>query len=263
MRTLRRFAALGLFAALALASGCAAAHRNLTARDYWPRKTAWKDATIRALKDPGTWAPAAGAALMTVDDWDRGVSDWAVRSTPVFGSNERALEASDDLRLLTSLAMIGTSLAVPNGKRAWEFKPERLAIEAAGIQLGNVLTGALKSATSRKRPDGSDLESFPSAHASQAFSRATMACRNVDAIPSLGRAQRITLKTTFRAIAAATAWARVEGGVHYPSDVLFGAALGNFIAVFVHDAFLPPESSAQLGVVLGPGEASVSVTFSF
>lgn len=39
-------------------------------------------------------------------------------------------------------------------------------------------------------------------------------------------------------MAVITAWARVEGNVHYPSDVLVGAALGNFIGMFIHDAFI-------------------------
>ena len=33
-------------------------------------------------------------------------------------------------------------------------------------------------------------------------------------------------------------WARMEAGVHFPSDTLFSLALGNFIASFVNDAFL-------------------------
>jgi membrane-associated phospholipid phosphatase len=39
-------------------------------------------------------------------------------------------------------------------------------------------------------------------------------------------------------LASGVAWARVEARVHYPSDVLFGAALGHFLAAFIHDAFL-------------------------
>ena len=32
--------------------------------------------------------------------------------------------------------------------------------------------------------------------------------------------------------------ARVGGRKHFPSDVLFGAALGHFLTAFIHDAFL-------------------------
>jgi membrane-associated phospholipid phosphatase len=75
--------------------------------------------------------------------------------------------------------------------------------------------------------------------------------------------RRVTLKTSFRVIAAGTSWARVEGGKHYPSDVLFGAALGNFVAIFVHDAFLPADSKTRFNATLSRKEASFSVTFAF
>lgn len=54
-----------------------------------------------------------------------------------------------------------------------------------------------------------------------------------------------------------------EGGKHYPSDVLFGAALGNFVAIFVHDAFLPAESNTQFRASFGRREVSFGVAYSF
>ena len=90
-----------------------------------------------------------------------------------------------------------------------------------------------------------------------------MACLNVDDLPGLSRGWRITLKTTFTTFAAATAWSRVEGGKHYPSDVLFGAALGNFIAVFIHDAFLNADSKVRFGATVNRSEFSVSLGLTF
>jgi len=246
-----------------LATGCASAKRDVEPRDYWPSGGRWKQSVMRAMKDRGTWIPLAGAAVVSIDDWDQHLSDWAVESTPVFGSNAHALEASDNLKTATTFAMVGTALAVPNGPGAWETKPERLALEVLTIQLNNVLTSALKDLTKRERPDGSDDRSFPSGHASQAFTRTTLACRNVNEIRGLSRGWRITLKTSFKTLAAATAWARVEGGVHYPSDVLFGAALGNFVAIFVHDAFLPAESKMRVSATIGRREVSFSLALSF
>jgi len=46
------------------------------------------------------------------------------------------------------------------------------------------------------------------------------------------------LDAGFISFGAGTSWARVEAGMHYPSDVLAGAALGHFIAAVVNDAFL-------------------------
>ena len=64
-------------------------------------------------------------------------------------------------------------------------------------------------------------------------------------------------------LAAGTAWARVEGGVHYPSDNLFGAALGNFVATFVHDAFLPAQTNTRFSATTSRQEYSFSVTLLF
>jgi len=66
-------------------------------------------------------------------------------------------------------------------------------------------------------------------------------------------------------MASGTAWARVEAGVHYPSDVLAGAALGNFLTAFIHDAFLNLPEESSVGFFIQPSlrgvTAAVSVGF--
>jgi len=244
-------------------SGCASSKRGLEPRDYWPSGARWKQAASRALKDRGTWIPLAGAAVVSVDDWDREISDWAVDTTPVFGSSENARQASDTLWIATQLSMAGTALAVPNGDGPWQRKPERLVIEELAVLLAAGTTSAIKSLVDRERPDGSNDRSFPSGHASQSFTMARMACLNVDDLPAMSRVWRVSLKTTFTTIAATTAWSRVEGGKHYPSDVLVGAALGNFVAVFVHEAFLPADSKTSFNATLSRREMSFSIAFGF
>lgn len=44
---------------------------------------------------------------------------------------------------------------------------------------------------------------------------------------------------------------------------LAGAALGNFIAIFVHDAFLPADSKTQFNASLSRREVSFAVAHSF
>jgi len=80
---------------------------------------------MNALTSRGTWVPLIGVGVVSIDDWDHEISDWAVENTPVFGSTEDAIEASDNLKTVTTVAMVGTALAVPNGEGAWEWKPER------------------------------------------------------------------------------------------------------------------------------------------
>ena len=244
-------------------TGCASSKRGLELHDYWPSGERWKHAASRALKDRGTWIPLAGAAVVSVDDWDREISDWAVENTPVFGSGENARQASDTFWIATQLSMAGTALAVPDGNGPWQRKPERLLLEEFSVLLTAGTTSAIKSLADRERPDASNDRSFPSGHASQSFTMARMACLNVDDLPGLSRGWRLTFKTTFTTFAAAAAWSRVEGGKHYPSDVLIGAALGNFVAVFVHDAFLPVDSMVRFHASLGRTELSFSVGLTF
>ena len=94
-----------------------------------------------------------------------------------------------------------------------------------GILATQLLNTALKAVFRRKRPALADLPalvpvptslSFPSAHASTSFC-AARGFRGLAPVP-LGP------------VAAAIAFSRVYFGVHYPSDVLVGAAVGTLVA---------------------------------
>ena len=120
----------------------------------------------------------------------------------------------------------------------------------------------LKAITDRERPDGSDTESLPSGHATRAFAYVANSRRNLDLMKMSGTA-RNAFKAWVTARAAGTAWARVEGGKHYPTDVLVGAALGNFVAVLMHDAFLgrDPRVRVQAEIHEDGGSILVHVRF--
>lgn len=95
-----------------------------------------------------------------------------------------------------------------------------LPLLAAGVALGatiEIIEG-LKSATNRTRPNVVNDRSLPSGHAS----------------------------TT------ATAWARIEAGKHHPPDVLRGAALGNFVAIFTTRTFLHPVLGKRAAMNMAP-----------
>lgn len=46
------------------------------------------------------------------------------------------------------------------------------------------------------------------------------------------------MKFGFAGIASGCGWARLEAGAYYPSDVLAAAAPGNYLSVFIYDAFM-------------------------
>jgi hypothetical protein len=172
-----------------------------------------------------------------VGDWDQDISDWATEDRPVFCCHETAEKASDRLRSSAHIGMIVTALAVPGGDAPWLLSAaKRLAWEHIGVFVATSTTDPLKELTDRERPNGGP-GSLPSWHVTRASSYAGMGYRNLD-LAGLGPLPRRSAQLVLTTLVAGTAWARVEAGQHYPTDVLAGAALGNFIAVLLHDAFL-------------------------
>lgn len=227
-----------LVLAFSLACGCASlrAREERAGRGHWPEGGRWRAAARGALHDPATWAPLAGAAALAAGGWDVKLSRWAAREAPLFGSKAHARDASDTLRGLTHYASIAAALAAPDGGGPWQSRIGRLAIDQAAATAATSVTYGLKRATGRTRPDRSDRESFPSGHSSRAFAYAATGMANLRAT-RLAPGWRHALDGGLIALAAGTAWARVEAGVHYPTDVLVGASLGNFLGRLVHDAF--------------------------
>jgi hypothetical protein len=211
------------------------------------KTSAWK-----AARDPQTWVPLAGALVLSIGDLDEDLSDWAVRETPLFGSNSSAEDASDDMRDALGVATIVSALSTPGGSSPGEWTGSKLKgilVEASAVALTGGVTSSLKSATGRTRPNNKNDKSLPSAHASESFSFATLTSRNVDAMP-LSPTTKKVLRYSVNTVAAATAWARVEAEKHYPTDVLVGAALGHFFTAMVHDSFMGLDETVHIGVTL-------------
>lgn len=226
----------------------------------FPGRSEWKAALHDALHSPGTWVPALAAAA--VSPWDTDISRWAVRETPIFGSPERARAASDGLRTASHAGMVVTALLVHTGTHPWTNRFERLLCEEAGAVAATTLTHGLKEATNRRRPDGSDNQSFPSGHSSRVFAYNAGTWRNLSRIP-IPPSVRRGLRIGFDSLAAGTAWARVEAGVHYPSDVLAGAALGNFASVLLQNVFLRNDEAPRVTLDVGRRRRGIVVELHF
>jgi hypothetical protein len=220
-----------------------------------------KASAVDAAKSPWVWGSLAGAAVLQVDSWDEDVSDWATDETPVFGSLKSANDWSDGLRDASVLGYAASVLATPSG----ELDGDWLAAKARGAAVGvgafaatAGITEGLKTLTSRERPRGTDDKSFPSGHASNAAVFSTMAVRNLQTVDTSP-----ALQTTFEigavALTAGTAWARVEAGAHYPSDVLVGVALGHFMAAFFTEAFLGIETGEKFSLSAEPTRGGASL----
>jgi membrane-associated phospholipid phosphatase len=211
-------------------------------------------AAYHAFFDLQTLIPAAGAAAFAVDDFDEKVSDWAIERTPIFGSQDAAKNASDSLLWVLAGEALVTALATPSGNdpKEWTYsKMKGIGVELAALGATAGATELIKGATGRERPNERGNSSFPSGHSSGAFSSATLANRNLNFIPSAEKS-RLPLQVGNILLATSVGWARVEGGKHFPSDVLAGAALGHFVTAFVHDAFLGLPEDKRFGLVIVP-----------
>lgn len=231
-----------------------------------PNGTAWGDgatiapgwrrlgeAALKAATDPFTWAPALGAAALQIGNLDNRISRWANRHNPVFGSRTAAADASDMLDEANVAIYLGTGLAAPvSGQDNWVLtKAKGFAVGAAAIFATAGMTVGLKDLSQRQRPVGTGNQSFPSGHASLAGVTDRLSYENLRYY-NLSPAERVMTDTGLAGLAFMTGWARVEAGKHHPADVLAGAALGNFFAVFANEAFLRPRLGNKVAINVGP-----------
>jgi membrane-associated phospholipid phosphatase len=244
----------------AVLSGCATLPdgrgwgQDVTVAPGWSRI---RSAASEAVRDPWVWAPLLGAAGTQIEGWDRRISNWARRETPLFGSRASAARWSDDLRSTAAVADFATVLLTPSGDDSalwFTSKLKGYAVDLAAASAAIGTTGLLKRATARTRPSGADDQSMPSGHVTTAASYDRLAARNLDDI-DMDAGTRRALDYGLNVVTFGTAWARIEAGAHYPSDTLVSIALGNFSANFFKNAFMgdTPGRRQQLAVLPAAG----------
>ncbi len=133
----------------------------------------------------------------------------------------------------------------------WRDQPKvaHLGMDLLQAQiLTEMMVQPIKFATHRRRPDGSNHQSFPSGHAAITFAAATVVERHLGWRKSvLGYA-----------IASYVAASRLHDNVHYLSDVVFGAAVGSIAGrTVVHHQ---SDYWAMTPVVVPGGGVAVLVT---
>lgn len=131
------------------------------------------------------------------------------------------LEATDAGRRGLTVA----SVLLPALKKEW-----REAIAAALSHFAaHQICSASKHLVSEERPDGSDDQSFPSAHAVETFSAAA----------SLALSSGMILGLPAATAAACVAYGRVRAEKHHPRDVMVGGALGVTFAWLANTLLVP------------------------
>lgn len=115
----------------------------------------------------------------------------------------------------TDIVMLALPVATLAGvliERDWDGLVQ--GIETAGATAAATLI--LKYAVSERRPDGSDMHSFPSAHSAVSFATAAF----------LQRRYGWAFGAPAYALAAYVGWGRVYSGKHHWWDVVAGGAIG-------------------------------------
>lgn len=217
-------------------------------------------AAAHAAVSPATWAPAAGAAIFTIGSFDRDVSRWSRDNTPLFGSEGGARRASDILAASTLVPYGVTLAALPPDSRPSKMENAVITAGALGISVGTV--EALKETVTRNRPDRSGDDSFPSLHAAFAATAATAASANIDRL-QVSNTTRNFADGGLATLVAATGWARIEAGKHYPSDVLAGIAIGHFLGAFVTEAFTDGKSGVSPVAEVGRDRLLIGISTNY
>ncbi len=136
-------------------------------------KVDFGEAFVDAAKDPMTWGNLAGAAILQVGNLDKKISDHAIKKTPVFGSKDKAVDMSTELKKYTGLSMQLSILLVDEGEGSWGRYLGRKTVRFLGNnlsgQFANAVAHELQPAFHRTRPDGS-ANGFPSCHSTTVFS---------------------------------------------------------------------------------------------
>lgn len=210
---------------------------DVTIAPGWMRVRA---AAIRAATSPWVWVPLGGAAVLQGGNLDHRVSRWSRTHDPVFGSEANATLWSDRLRSVSVGVDLATVLFTPSGDvgGAWLLdKTKGYLVDLAAATTAIESTSLLQHGVRRERPNGTNDHSFPSDHSAASSVYTRLATLNLQEIP-MNEYTRDALDASLHALSFATAWTRVEGGWHYPSDTLAGMAVGNFCAEFFNEAFM-------------------------
>lgn len=254
MRPLRRARLLALLLVLGSLLTCLGAHATAAGQSAVPD---WSERLGRAARNaalaPRTWVPLLGAVALQAGEADRRLQSWAAEQTPLFGSRRNADRISDDLKLLANSAWVISAVVPWQDEDAGLMgsKARVLGVQVVGHMATSGLVARLKDDTARLRPNGEGATSFPSDHASRAALHTAYTRFNITHLGWSDVAQA-RASVGLDVLSAGTAWARIEAHQHYPSDVLAGMALGNFIGTFVTQAFLNRREAQGLQVMLQP-----------
>ena len=216
-----------------------------------------KGAAYNAAIDPMTWAPVATGMTADITGYDDDITnhimdedddDWLISE-----------DEADNLRTLSTAITYTTAVLVPDDGNI-TIKAKRVIVDTAALSLGRQYVNFTNSHIDHKSPDDNNEDAFGSNHAVTPFASAALTRRHVDLmhIPTWGK---YSINTTSYIAASGSAYQRIESGLHSFSDQMYSIAGGNFIALFIHDAFMAKDT--DLGIDLSGKDPKVTLSFNF
>lgn len=253
---------------IGILSGCASA----------PRYTEWgskvhmtttfekfKQASVKALKDPGTWIPATGAVLVMASGNDEQWTQDALHNNPVYGSKKEAADASEDANNTLDVLWFGSTLVTDSNGSATD-KVKGIFAQGVIINISNTATNIIKRQIDRREPDPDlrhvEHEGFPSNHSTPPFTRVALIRRNLE-YTNANDVTKYAVMTGSYYLATVAAYGRVEAGLHHFSDQFAGAALGNYIGLVLYDMFFEEDSNWNMSVIPLNGGALAQFGYQF
>lgn len=163
--------------------------------------------------------------------------------------------------LLASYYIVGDIFKLDNMR-----KIALLGVES--FVISGVLVGILKYSIGRARPYSGELRgsfhpfsltssnySFPSGHASSAFSVATIIAEH---------SKEFLVDVLVYGMASLVAISRIHKNKHWASDVFIGSAIGFFVGKKISDLNRGDSSERlKIGIQLGPQKQAFSLSYSF
>ena len=222
-------------------------------------------AAKNAVLDPYTWAPLIPAvALAANEQWDRDISNWARKETPIFGSASAASSGGKAARHAAMACGLATAIATPSGPFPYwgTNKAMGIAIQTGAALAPQAIVLEMKKATDRVRPNKKDDLSFPSTISSEAAAWCAVSRRNIREMP-IPLGYRTAMEIAVESTAALTAWSRVENGSHFLSDCLVGLSIGNAVSLFIQDSLLGPSWRDLPSVGIGPSRGGMNVSLGY
>jgi len=216
-----------------------------------------KGAAYNAVTDPMTWAPVATGLTADATGWDDDITDEIMKENKddyIFSGDD-----ADKMRTFSTGITYTTAVFVPDDGNI-TMKVKRLSVDIAALSIGRQYVNFTNAHIDHESPGKTNEDAFGSNHAVTPFASAALTRRHVE-LMDIPKWSKYSINTISYLAASGSAYQRIESGLHSFSDQMYSAAGGNFIALFIHDAFMAEDT--DLGIDLSSQDPKITLSFRF